>query len=88
MKYRHKDRGDDQSETFIKSRHTKVNNIVISPDLSEFVIVMSNNDISQQSSIIDLMKKLLKITEEDYDSIRKDNKNAAPLLGGTLSDFF
>jgi hypothetical protein len=31
---------------------------------------------------------LLKITEEDYESIRKANKNAAPVSGGTLSDFF
>jgi hypothetical protein len=28
------------------------------------------------------------LTEEDYESIRKANKNAAPVSGGTLSDFF
>jgi hypothetical protein len=27
-------------------------------------------------------------TEEDYESIRKANKNSAPVSGGTLSDFF
>ena len=88
MKNRHKDRGDDQTETFIKSRHTKVNNIVTSPELSEFVAVRMNNDISQQISIVDLMKKLINVTEEEYESIRKANKNAAPVSGGTLSDFF
>jgi dephospho-CoA kinase len=85
MKTRHKYRNDTQDEKFLKSRQTKVDNIVTSADLREIVVCMENNNISEQTKIIELMKQTIKMEHEEYEIFKKNNKSSAAV---SLSDFF
>lgn len=49
---RFKDRNSNQSESFLKSRKTKVNNIINSFNLSEYTTIFNNNNIEEQEIIL------------------------------------
>lgn len=48
---RQRDRGDDRTETFLKSRETKYANIRSNPLYAERIRVMPNNDLEQHEAI-------------------------------------
>ena len=60
LEFRHKDRGDEQSEVFLKGRKTKYSNILGNFDLSDNIEMFNNNNLSEQGIIIDRVLTLIK----------------------------
>lgn len=53
---RYKERGSDQSETFLKGRETKINNILSNFDYMDYTLVYQNRNLDEQSVILNHMK--------------------------------
>jgi len=59
MKQRYKDRGSDQSETFLKGRETKIGNILNNFDYMDVTTIYKNETHDDQRVILDHLKRVL-----------------------------
>lgn len=60
LEQRYRDRGSEQSETFLKGRATKYNNILSSFDLMSYVTEFTNETLEDQEKILQFLNKHLK----------------------------
>jgi broad-specificity NMP kinase len=60
LEQRYADRGSDQSETFLKGRATKYNNILSSFDLMSYITEFNNTNLEEQSAVLRFLDKHLK----------------------------
>jgi broad-specificity NMP kinase len=60
LEQRYVDRGSDQSETFLKGRATKYNNILSSFDLMSYITEFNNTNLEEQSAVLRFLEKHLK----------------------------
>jgi broad-specificity NMP kinase len=56
---RYEERGSNQSDTFLKGRETKYNNILSNFDLMSYITEFENSNLEQQAVIIDFIKAQL-----------------------------
>lgn len=61
LDFRHTDRGDSQSEIFLKGRKTKYSNIMGNFDLSENIETFNNNTMENQGIILNRISSILKV---------------------------
>lgn len=59
MKQRYKDRGSDQSETFLKGRETKIGNILNNFEYMDVTTVFKNETHEDQRVILDRIREVL-----------------------------
>ncbi len=59
LQKRYSDRGSNQSETFLKGRETKYNNILSNFTLMSFVTEFENSSLDDQAKILDFLKERL-----------------------------
>lgn len=59
LQERYDERGSNQSETFLKGRETKYNNILSNFDLMSYITEFENSNLDQQKKIIDFIKEKL-----------------------------
>lgn len=59
LEQRYKDRGSDQSETFLKGRTTKYNNLLSNFDLMPYVTEFNNTNLTEQAKVIEFLEKNL-----------------------------
>lgn len=59
MKQRYKDRGSDQSETFLKGRETKISNILNNFEYMDVTTVLKNENHEDQRVILDRIRGVL-----------------------------
>ena len=59
LEQRYKDRGSDQSETFLKGRATKYNNLMSNFDLMSYITTFKNTNFEEQKVILDFLSKNL-----------------------------
>ena len=60
LEQRYADRGSDQSETFLKGRATKYNNILSSFDLMSYITEFNNTNLEEQAKVLEFLNKKLK----------------------------
>jgi len=60
LEQRYVDRGSDQSETFLKGRATKYNNILSSFDLMSYITEFNNTNLEEQGKVLEFLEKQLK----------------------------
>lgn len=59
LEQRYVDRGSDQSETFLKGRATKYNNILSSFDLMSYITEFNNTNLEEQAKVLEFINKHL-----------------------------
>lgn len=59
MNERYQDRGSDQSDTFLKGRKTKINNIRGNFEYMDYIEVLENKNLEDQSKILEKINDLL-----------------------------
>lgn len=59
LEQRYKDRGSDQSETFLKGRATKYNNLLSNFDLMSYITTFKNQNLDEQRIILEYLNKNL-----------------------------
>jgi broad-specificity NMP kinase len=59
LKQRYADRGSDQSETFLKGRATKYNNILSNFELMPYITEFVNTNLEEQGKVLAFMEKHL-----------------------------
>ena len=59
LEQRYKDRGSDQSETFLKGRETKYNNLLSNFDLMPYITEFVNTNLEEQQKVIGFLEKHL-----------------------------
>lgn len=59
MNERYSDRGSDQSETFLKGRKTKINNIRGNFDYMDYIEVFENKNLEDQNKILESINSFL-----------------------------
>ena len=62
LEQRYSDRGSNQSETFLKGRYTKYNNILGNFDLMSYITEFSNTNLQEQAIILQFLHEKLSIT--------------------------
>ena len=58
LKKRYADRGSDQSETFLKGRKTKYENLLTNFTLMPYTTKFSNENESEQNNVLEFISKL------------------------------
>jgi RNase adaptor protein for sRNA GlmZ degradation len=61
LEQRYSDRGSNQSETFLKGRYTKYNNILGNFDLMSYITEFSNTNLQEQAIILQFLHEKLSI---------------------------
>jgi len=56
LEQRYADRGSDQSETFLKGRATKYNNILSSFDLMSYITEFNNTNLEEQGKVLKFLE--------------------------------
>ena len=59
LEQRYKDRGSDQSETFLKGRETKYSNLLSNFELMPYITEFSNTNLEEQSKVLAFLDKHL-----------------------------
>jgi broad-specificity NMP kinase len=59
LKERYAERGSDQSETFLKGRATKYNNILSNFELMSYITEFVNTNLEEQEKVLDFLEKQL-----------------------------
>lgn len=59
LKQRYADRGSDQSETFLKGRATKYNNLLSNFDLMSYITEFNNTNLEEQEKVLEFLRKHL-----------------------------
>ena len=59
LKQRYKDRGSDQSDTFLKGRTTKYNNLLSNFELMSYITEFVNTNLEEQSKILAFLEEHL-----------------------------
>lgn len=59
LKQRYADRGSDQSETFLKGRATKYNNLLSNFDLMSYITEFNNTNLEEQEKVLEFLRKQL-----------------------------
>jgi broad-specificity NMP kinase len=59
LKQRYQDRGSDQSETFLKGRATKYNNLLSNFELMSYITEFVNTNLEEQSKVLAFLEKHL-----------------------------
>ena len=59
LSQRYEERGSSQSETFLKGRKTKINNIRSNFDYMDYIEVFENKNLEEQSKVIESIKSFL-----------------------------
>lgn len=60
LESRYKERGSEQSETFLKGRRTKINNIRGNFDYMDYIEVFDNRNLEDQTKILESINSYLK----------------------------
>ena len=56
LEQRYKDRGSDQSETFLKGRETKYSNLLSNFELMPYITEFTNTNLEEQGKVLDFLK--------------------------------
>lgn len=59
LEQRYKDRGSDQSETFLKGRETKYSNLLSNFDLMSYITEFANTNLEEQAKVLAFLEKHL-----------------------------
>lgn len=57
LEQRYKDRGSDQSETFLKGRETKYSNILSNFELMPYITEFNNTNLDEQQKVLEFLEK-------------------------------
>ena len=57
LEQRYKDRGSDQSETFLKGRETKYSNILSNFELMPYITEFNNTNLEEQQKVLEFLEK-------------------------------
>lgn len=60
LQQRYKDRGSDQSETFLKGRETKYSNLLSNFDLMPYITEFVNTNLEEQGKVLEFLESKLK----------------------------
>jgi broad-specificity NMP kinase len=61
LEQRYKDRGSDQSQTFLKGRATKYNNLLTNFELMPYITTFSNSTLEEQGKVLSFLNDKLKV---------------------------
>ena len=56
LEQRYKDRGSDQSETFLKGRETKYSNLLSNFELMPYITEFTNTNLEEQGKVLDFLR--------------------------------
>ena len=62
LNQRYAERGSNQSETFLRGRETKIDNILRNFELREYTEIFKNESIEDQTKVLDFISETLNVT--------------------------